>query len=228
MKPANSQLRIASVLALVLHLIAGVGMALILAKGLGTNTDVEARLNFLVQHRTAWTFAWLTWTAAAVSILYFYLVLSSLASGPVVRLAVLLTASAIGPDLAGQVAQIGVLPDMAARALVHISDRDLFFLLDRIAVLMSGYLANGLYSLSAILLSWCTRTAFPARVWAAGLIVGVSGLMLSVAALQDSVRGMFCSNVVLVPFLLIWLAMVAYYAGSGFDSLAIARASAKR
>lgn len=210
MNRPNPQLRTAALLALILHLIAGLGMALILSQGLATNADVQARLNFLVDHRTAWTVSWLTWTAAALSILYFYLVFASGELRLILRLAVLLTAAAIGPDLAGQAIEIGILPKIAGRALVSSTDRDLFFLLDRIAVMLSGYIANGLYSLSAILLSWLTRRAYPVGVWIAGLAVGISGWILSVAALVDSLRGMFWSNVILVPLLLIWLGGVAY------------------
>jgi hypothetical protein len=82
----------------------------------------------LVDHRTAWTVAWLTWTAAALSILYFYIVFASAERWPVLRFVVLLTAAGIGPDLAGQSIEVGVLPVVAAPALISTTDRDLFFL----------------------------------------------------------------------------------------------------
>jgi hypothetical protein len=191
MRHGNPQLRNAALLALVLHSIAGIGMALVLGEGLATNSDVQARLNFLVNQKAAWTLVWLTWSAAAISILYFYLVFASVATMPVLRLAVFLAAAGIGPDLAGQAIEIGVLPAVAGRALISSADRDVFFLLDRVAVMLSGYLANGLYSMAAIVLSWFTRQMYPATVWVAGLVVGSAGLILSAAALLDSVPGMF-------------------------------------
>jgi hypothetical protein len=74
---------------------------------------------------------------------------------------------------------------------------------------MSGGVANGLYSLSALILAWSTRRSYLPRVWMAGVAVGVFGLSLSVAALMNSVTGMFWTNVFLVPSILIWLAGVA-------------------
>ena len=75
--------------------------------------------------------------------------------------------------------------------------------------MMSGYAANGLYSLTALILAWSARRAYPAWVWGAGLATGVFGLMLSVAAFLGSTGGMFWTNVLLVPCILLWLAGVA-------------------
>jgi len=180
-------------------------MAVVLRQGLETNPDLPDRLSFLVNHRTLWTLGWLTWTAAAIAILYFYIALAAAhASTPALRLAVLLTAAAIAPDLSAQAIEIGVLPDIAQGA-----ELDRFLLLHRTAVLMSGYVANGLYSLSALILAWCTRQVYPVWVWLAGIAVGCFGFMLSAAVLMNSTAGMFWSNVVLVPAILVWLAGVA-------------------
>src|SRR5438093_13736905 len=67
-----TRLRRAAILAFVIHLISGAGMAIVLSHGLETNSDFISRLNFIVNHRVAWTLGWLAWTAAALSILYFY------------------------------------------------------------------------------------------------------------------------------------------------------------
>jgi hypothetical protein len=79
----------------------------------------------------------------------------------------------------------------------------------RLAVLLSGYLANGLYSVTALMLTYSARYKYPRTVSVAGMLVGISGLALSAAALADSASGMFWCNVVLVPAILAWLAGVA-------------------
>jgi hypothetical protein len=195
------RLRRAALIAFLVHLIAGMAMALVLRYGLETTADLQARLAFLVNHRAAWTVAWLTWTAAAVAILYFYVAFADAFQSP--RLAVFLTVAAIAPDLASQSIEIGVLPGLAAH------DVQMFLLLHRVAVMLSGYLANGLYSATALILAWTARRAYPAWITGAGLAVAVFGAALSVAALLDSVAGMFWSNVFLVPAILLWLAGVA-------------------
>jgi hypothetical protein len=194
--------------------LAGVAMAVVLRHGLETNPDFQDRLSFLVNHSAMWDFAWLMWTGAALAILNFYAAFASAyeagqAPRPVLRVAVLLAAAAIGPDLAAQAIEIGVLPELANRILHGDTGNELFLALHRTAVMMSGYVANGLYSLSALILAWSTRRAYPVRVYAAGLAAGCFGLMLSAAALMDSVQGMFWSNVVLIPSILWWLAGVA-------------------
>src|SRR5437016_9022369 len=87
-------------IAFVLHLVAGAAMAVVLRQGLETNPDLQNRLSFLVNHRALWTLGWLTWTAAAIAILYFYMVFAS--THHTGSLVVFLTAAAIAPDLAAQ------------------------------------------------------------------------------------------------------------------------------
>jgi len=208
-----NRLRLAAIVAFCLHLVAGLAMMVVLRHGLETNPDLRGRLTFLATHRTLWSFAWLTWTAAALSILYFYMTFAEThdtagSSRVPLRLAVLLTTAALAPDLAAQAIEIGVLPPLAFHALSSMDRLDLFLVLHRTAVMLSGYLANGLYSLSALFLAWSTRPQYSAWVWLSGLAAGFSGFLLSAAALMDSTAGMFWSNVVLVPSILLWLAGV--------------------
>jgi hypothetical protein len=84
-----------------------------------------------------------------------------------------------------------------------------FLTLHRLAVMLSGYLANGLYSVTAMILAWTARRAYPTWISLTGVAVGVFGIALSAAALLDSAAGMFWTNVLLVPALLLWLVAVA-------------------
>ena len=120
----------------------------------------------------------------------------------------LLAAAAIAPDLAAEAIEMGVLPAIAERAMQTNEAIGLFMSFHRTAVMMSGYVANGLYSISALILAWTARRAYPAWVSAAGLATGCFGIALSAAALADSAAGMFWTNVLLVPCLLLWLAGV--------------------
>ena len=196
-------------IAFCLHLLAGAAMALILRNGLETNPNLLNRVSFIVDHAALWTFAWLTWTAAAIAILCFYAAFASVHQTG--QIAVWLTIAAIGPDVCAQAIEMGALPQIATRA-------DLFVTLHRIAVLMSGFVANGLYSASALILAWLTRRVYPAWVSAAGVATGVFGMALSAAALSNSADGMFWTNVVLLPCLLLWLGGVAIINQTGIHS----------
>jgi hypothetical protein len=204
-----TRLRVAAIIAFWIHFLAGAAMALVLSHGLETNPDFQNRLTFIVKHTALWTSSWLTWTAAAIAILYFYISFAS--EHYTGKLAVLLAAAAIAPDLSAQAIEIGVLPKIAARVVNASVGIDLFLGLHRVAVMLSGYVANGLYSFSALSLAWSTRRAYPFWVWTAGMAAGLFGFALSAAALADSATGMFWTNVVLVPSILLWLAGVAMH-----------------
>ncbi len=84
--------------------------------------------------------------------------------------------------------------------------------------MLSGYLANGLYSVTALILVSGTRRRYPRWVWWSGIGVGLLGLTLSVACLFDWVGGMFWSNVFLVPLILVWLAGVGLSSSASHPS----------
>ena len=197
-------------------------MAFILSQGLETNANLEARLGFLADHTSLWIGGWLTWNAAALSILYFYaaFALAHAADGKtsaaVLIIAVLLGAIGVAADLAAEAIEMGTLPGLARHALTQtvqsaawMTARSAFLVLDRTAVVLTGYLANGLYTCAALLLIASTRPAYPRWVWMAGLGAGASGLALSGVSLAHSVAGMYWANMALVPCLILWQLGVA-------------------
>jgi len=211
------RLRRAAILAFVAHLVAGIAMAGLLAHGLETTPDLQTRLAYLVDHRVLWTMGWLTWTVAAFTILNFYLAFAGVHPPPS-QLAVLLTVVALAPDLSAQAIEIGVLPGLAAQAIGNNATPELFLILHRVAVMLSGFVANTLYSLTALLLAWTARRVYPSWVTATGVAVAIFGFSLSIAALLGSTSGMFWTNVFLVPAILLWLAAVALISPVGVSS----------
>ena len=202
-----SRLSQAAWLAWVVHLAAGFAMAWILRHGLETNADLPDRLRFIVERRAWWTAGWLCWTLAAVTILNFYarFAVAHRALAPVaLSLAVWLTVAAVAADWTAQAVEVLVLPGLARAA-----DATGFLARHRTAVLLTGFLANGLYTSSALLLVWASRPAYPRWIQGAGFGVVAGGTALSAAAWADSASGMLWANVVLVPSLLLWLAGVA-------------------
>ena len=201
----------AATIALALHLVAGLAMAVILRQGLETNRDLPDRLRFLAEHPGVWRAAWLTWSLAALSVLYFYATFARAhaESGTPMRAAVLLGTAAVILDLSGEAIEMFLLPDLAAVARTAPGALSLFLSKHRLAVLLTGFLANGLYTAAAVLLCWFARRAYPTWTLAAGLGIGLSGTWLSAAVLADSMSGMYWSNVVLLPCIVLWQAGVA-------------------
>lgn len=214
-----SQLSRAAWLAFGVHLIAGLAMALILRHGLETNADLTDRLRFVAGRRLWWTTGWLTWTVAAATILNFYARFAAAhrargVSPSPLKTAVLLTIVAVAADWTAQAVEVFVLPGLA-----QAGNATAFLAWHRAAVVLTGFLANGLYTLSALLLVWTTRSAYPRWIQAVGFGVVTGGAILSAAAWADSATGMLLANVVLVPCLLAWLVGVAISAASQSGSV---------
>ena len=187
--------------ALAAHLLAGLAMAAVLGRGLATNPDAAGRMRFVAGHQVLWSLAWLSWTAAAFTILRLFRALSS-RYGP--ELAAWLTVAAVGFDLSAQLLEALACPLFAARGLAGG-----FLEADRTAVVLTGGFANALYTLAAGVLAWRARRAYPGWVSlsAGGVVAG--GAALSAAAYANSPAGLFWSNALLVPCLVAWLAGLA-------------------
>lgn len=200
------------------HVVAGLAMLLVLRHGLETAPSLEARIRFIAEHQALWTAGWLTWNAAALSILYFCVAFAAAHSAdrerPPLWFAVALCAAAVACDLGAESIFMGVLADLARPSLDELSRgapgaASRFLLWQRSAVMLTGYVANGLYSGAILVLWWITRSAYGPLAVAAGLALCLAGFALSAAALVSSVAGMFWANVVLLPSLVVWLVAVA-------------------
>jgi hypothetical protein len=221
---AWARLRFAAWLSVTIHVLAGIGLVAILRHGLASNADMFRRLEFIDGHHGLWASAWLTWNAAALTLLYFYLAFARASESDanrsigLLRLAVMLTAAAVAVDLSAEAIEMSVMPLLARQALTRFetggadSALALVGMLDRSAVILSGYVANGLYSLSAILITWSTRPFVPAWIWAAGSATGGCGLVLAAASLADWVAGMIGSTALLIPCIIFWQTAVAVHA----------------
>lgn len=189
---------------LVLHALAGLTMLLALQRGLQTNDDLHDRLTWLDENRTLWQLAWLPWPLAAGSMLFlgraFAHCIDELVGGTVAAV----FGVAVALDLAAEALLMGVLPEAAAGAARSLDALHRFHLLERSAVMITGCAANGLYTVGATMMAWRMRRHVPAWSNAASMVVAVFGFGLSAAALVDSARGMYWTNMFLVPAILLW------------------------
>jgi hypothetical protein len=156
------------------HAAAGLAMLLVLRHGLETNPDLQSRLRFVAEQRAAWTLAWLVWNVAALSILYFCVVFSAAHSeGKALApfgFAVCLCSAAVACDLAAESILMGVLPGLT-------TDGSAFLVWQRAAVVLTGYVANGLYTVAILTLLWLTRGAYASTVVAVGLLAAVGTMI---------------------------------------------------
>lgn len=209
------RLELAAVLAIGLHLLAGLAMFFILKHGLNTNPNLLERMGYLVEHRSLWIAGWLCWNFAALSILNFMVAFETVHQDKnphVLRLAVLVTASAMAADLSAEAIEMGLVPWLAQNALTTLqTDRlaganafEPFLSMHRVVILMSGFAANGLYTFATACAVWSTRKYYTNYITASGIAVVVAGIAVSVTAMADSTEGMFWSNALILPFILLW------------------------
>jgi hypothetical protein len=178
-------------------------MALALRAGLPIPSNPFAdRIAFVREHATLWRAGWFSWHAASVGLVLLVLVLASRFRGhaPVrAALAGVLAVAGLAADLAAEAIEMGVAP--------AVEPRD-FLLLESIAGVLTGYLANGLYTVAGILVTWAGARELPRAVLALGVPVWGAGLWLSAATLARSASGQLWSTAVLMPLFVLWAALV--------------------
>ncbi len=66
------RLRVAAWVGFVTHILAGLAMLTVLRNGLETNPVFFERAKYIADHVGLWRLAWISWSIAAVAILYFF------------------------------------------------------------------------------------------------------------------------------------------------------------
>ena len=223
---AQRRLSEAAWISLVVHAVAGAAMLLVLRRGLATNPDLSDRIRFVAESLSSWRLAWATWNLAALSILYFFGRMARVhdSGDPGIarwcRIAFRIAIAAVFFDLSAEMLMMFVLPAAASSR-----DAAKFLFVDRAAVLLTGFLANGLYTAAAAILALASRRSYPLWTWSAGAAVGVAGTLLSFSALAGSIKGLFWTNAMLVPLLTLWQLGVALAASSAARRAGVSGAS---
>jgi hypothetical protein len=156
-----------------LNLAALVAMATALRGGTELIADPDRRFAYMAEHPVLWRGGWSVWVAAALSLVAFYAWWGAhLRSWPA-------AVAALG------VATLGLAADLLAESWLAAWVPEGFHHLAPAATLLTGVLANGLYTLAGVLLTLATpgiRGALRALTWA----VWSAGFGLSAAALAQS------------------------------------------
>jgi len=159
-----------------LNALAFLALALGLRNGTEVVPDMADRIAFVSGHPLFWRAGWILWMAAALSLLGFYAWWACRVPSPRAGMLALLVASAGAcSDLFTESLFVGWLPDGFAR-------------IDRPATLLTGGMANGLYTVAGIILTLATpdlRGGLRAWAW----LTWASGILLSVFAFAGSPIG---------------------------------------
>jgi hypothetical protein len=176
MRP-SFRLRGVAWLNVVVHAV-GLGMALKMRPGTPL-VPLEERMTFLAAAPLGWQLGWAVWALAALALLAYFVILSEYLDSPVRRAALACVAAAIAVDLSCDSLQIVLLP-MAAHGQAGI-----FLLIERAVGLLGTLIANGLYTLAAVLVTFRLRRPID-RILGAAL--GAAGAAMCVGGLLDLPR----------------------------------------
>jgi hypothetical protein len=181
------------------HVVAAGAMLVALQPGLPVaGSALAARPAYVSALPVAWGLGWLVWHAADLALLALYVALAGqwgrrapLRCG----LALLLAGAGLADDLGAQAIYMGVAPRLGPEA---------FVVAETVTGVLTGYVANGLYTLAGMLLVWAGAAEMPRYLVAASLPVWAAGLGLCAASLAGSPAGQFGSVAVLMPTFVGW------------------------
>jgi len=181
------------------HVVAAAAMLLLLRAGLPPAPDDE-RLAYITMHRIAWTSGWLTWQLAVITLIALYAVLARRFGGALPLAALAIGTAGASIDVATQMRFIVILPKLQG---------DAFALLDRELEAMTGYAANGLYTLAFVLFVVACWREMPKLANVLAAPIAVSGFALAIAALMHHALAEIVSSAILFPLFTIWTILIA-------------------
>jgi hypothetical protein len=134
--------------------------------------DLPSRMAFLARAPSGWTVGWAVWMLCALSLLAFFVVAAERLPAGVARAALALVSAGAAVDLFCDAAQAKVLPLLASGGAA------LFLAIERLLGVGGTVVANGLYALAALAVTWALRDR-AAR--ALGFLCVASGAAMVVA-----------------------------------------------
>ncbi len=190
--------------------LACIGMVRILAPGLPAELSLDARLAYIAANKSAWQLAWLLWMASAFGLLLFcFFLLAYIPDSVAKYFGITVLAIGIVPDISAEVLYSFVLPWLASSDLVN--RRELFGLVEVIAMQLTGAFGNGAYNIGGLILNSLlfANGKLPRWLIWVGLPSWLLGLALSVAvALYDTAAAQFFMATAIV-WNVLWMFAVA-------------------
>ena len=186
-------------LAVVTHLVASAAMLVLLRRGLPPALD-EERIGYIATHRLAWTGGWLTWQIAVLSLIAFYAVLALRLGGALSWAALAIGTAGASIDIATQVRYVTVLPELRGEA---------FALLDRELEALTGYAANGLYTVAFVMFVVAGWRVLPRPAILLAPPIAISGFALAAGAMLHHWRIEIVSSAILFPLFIVWTIVIA-------------------
>jgi hypothetical protein len=177
-----------------------------------------ARVAYVSSHLVSWRLGWLSWNLAAISLVGLLLCLAARWRSRAALLcimAVVLATAGLASDLGAEALLAGLTPTSASE-LGRVQAEGL---------LLTGYAANGLYTVAGILVTAAGRRELPPELVALGGLVWAAGLLLSAATLVGSTDGEAIATGIAIGSFVVWAVLLGRWFGSLGSSLPAGTAS---
>jgi hypothetical protein len=148
-----------------LNFAAAFALLFVLAPATPLVADPAQRVVYVGTHLLEWRLGWLTWIAAALSLLWFYWWWRDRVGAPYV------------PLIFGG---LGLVADVTAELILILGGVETYITSSPFAFALTGGVANGLYTICGIGLTLATPLDRRARAWAA--VMWAAGIALSIGA----------------------------------------------
>lgn len=178
----------------------GLGMALLMRPGTPL-VPLQQRMSFLASAPLGWRLGWAVWMLAALALVAYFVSLSEYLESAVRRAALVCVAAAIAVDLSCDAMQIVLLPLAAG------GDAHTFLLVERAVGLGGTLVANGLYSLAAVIVTLRLRRPLDRVLGAA---IGAAGAAMCAGGLFDLPRVIEISTGPTIILFCGWAISLAY------------------
>lgn len=151
-----------------LNFAAAFALLLVLAPATPLVADPVVRLIYVATHLLEWRLGWMTWIAAALSLLWFYWWWRDRIN------------ASYWPLVFGG---LGLVADVTAELILIVGGIETYLSASPFAFALTGGVANGLYTICGIGLTLATTLRAPERAWAA--VMWAAGILLSIGALAN-------------------------------------------
>jgi hypothetical protein len=188
-------------LAAATHIVASAAMLFLLREGLPGFSEAH-RVEYFESHRLAWVGGWLAWQIAVVSLIALYSALTIRFESAVALTGLGAGIAGMAIDIATQMRYIAVLPSLRGEEFAR---------LDRELEMMTGYAANGLYTVGFLLIAIAGWRATPVFANLLAILVALSGFALSGAAYLHVPRYEVIASAVLFPLFTLWIILIALW-----------------
>lgn len=183
--------------------VTGLGLAAAYIRPGSPLTPLPDRLAYLAADPVGWRVAWLVWAGCAGAMVSFTFVTARVVDSALARWAVATAAAAAAVDLACDVYYVVSLPKVAFNSG---PTSEAFVGAERLSNFVSLTAANGLYSVSTLLLS--LTLSGRATVLPLGIAVFAAGMVLAVAGVIDSPLLAFLATGPTIGLYCVWVLVV--------------------